>query len=83
LSYERRRGNDRLAIALNLGHKLAQVSLPSGRVLLSTHLDRAGEDVNQGVSLRADEGIVVQVRSESERGASAYSRIARTHPSGA
>jgi hypothetical protein len=38
-------------------------------VLLSTHLDRAGEDVDQGVSLRADEGIVVQVGSESKRGA--------------
>jgi alpha-glucosidase len=69
LRYERCRGDDRLAIALNLGHKLAQVPLPAGRVLLSTHLDRAGEDVDQGVSLRADEGIVVQVGSESKRGA--------------
>ena len=69
LSYERRQGNDRLAIALNLGHKPAQVSLPTGRVLLSTHLDRAEEDVGRGVvSLREDEGIVVQVRPESKRG---------------
>jgi alpha-glucosidase len=68
LSYERRRGNDRLAIALNLGHESTQVSLPAGRVLLSTHLDRVGEDVDSGVSLRADEGIVVQVRSKSKRG---------------
>ena len=68
LSYDRRQGNDRLAIALNMGHEPAQVSLPTGRVLLSTHLDRAGEDVDQGASLRADEGIVVQVRSESKRG---------------
>jgi alpha-glucosidase len=28
LRYERRHGNDRLAIALNMGHKPAQVSLP-------------------------------------------------------
>jgi alpha-glucosidase len=68
LSYERRQGNDRLAIALNMGHEPAQVSLPSGRVLLSTHFGRAGEDVDRGVSLRADEGIVVQVRSESKQG---------------
>ena len=68
LSYERRQGNDRLAIALNLGHEPAQVSFPSGRALLSTHLDRIGEDVDQGVALRADEGIIVQVRSESKRG---------------
>ena len=69
LSYERREGDERFAVTLNLGDEPARVSLPSGRVLLSTHLDRAGEDVDQGVSLRADEGIVVQVRSESGRGA--------------
>ena len=69
LSYERREGDERFAVTLNLGDEPARVSLPSGRVLLSTHLDRAGEDVDQGVSLRADEGIVVQVRSESKRGA--------------
>jgi alpha-glucosidase len=68
LRYERRQGNDRLAIALNLSQKPAQVSVFSGRVLLSTHFDRAGEDVDQALSLRADEGIVVQVRSESKRG---------------
>lgn len=68
LSYKRRQGNDHLAIALNLSHEPAQVSLPAGRMLLSTHLDRAGEDVHRGVSLRADEGIVVQVRSGSKRG---------------
>jgi alpha-glucosidase len=67
LSYERGQGDERFAVALNLGDEPARVSLPSGRVLLSTHLDRAGEDVDQGVSLRADEGIVVQVRSESKR----------------
>jgi alpha-glucosidase len=69
LSYERREGDERFVVALNLGDESARVSLPSGRVLLSTHLDRAGEDVDQGASLRADEGIVVQVRSESKRGA--------------
>jgi alpha-glucosidase len=69
LSYERREGDERFVVALNLGDEPARASLPSGRVLLSTHLDRAGEDVDQGVSLRAEEGIVVQVRSESNRGA--------------
>lgn len=61
LSYERRLGNERLAIALNLGHEPARVSHPAGRVLLSTHLDRAGENVGESTSLRADEGIIVQV----------------------
>jgi alpha-glucosidase len=64
LSYERRQGKDRLAIVLNLGHEPAQVSLPPGRVLLSTHLDRVGEDVDQGASLRTDEGIIVRVSIE-------------------
>jgi alpha-glucosidase len=60
LRYERRQGNGRLAIALNLGHEPAQVSLPAGRVLLSTHFGRGGEDVDQSLSLSANEGIVVQ-----------------------
>jgi len=68
LRYQRRQGNDSLTIALNLSHEPAQVSLSSGQVLLSTHLDRASEDVGQGVSLRADEGIVAQVRSRSNQG---------------
>jgi alpha-glucosidase len=66
LRYHRRQGDDRLAIALNMGHEQARVSHPSGRVLLSTYLDRAAEDVDESVSLRADEGIIVQVRFRSE-----------------
>jgi alpha-glucosidase len=65
LRYDRRQGDDRLAIAVNLGHEQVRVSHRSGRVLLSTYLDRAGEDVDESVSLRADEGIIVRVRSES------------------
>ena len=52
-------------ITIKRGNEPAQVSLPVGRVLLATHLDRAGAEVDQGVSLRADDGIVVKVRSES------------------
>jgi alpha-glucosidase len=62
LRYERRQGNDRLAIALNLGHEPVQVSLPAGRVLLSTHPGRGGEDVAQSLTLSANEGIIVQVK---------------------
>jgi alpha-glucosidase len=61
LRYERRQGDQRLVIALNLAHERARVlSLPSGRLLLSTDLDRAGEDVGGSASLGADEGIIVQ-----------------------
>ena len=62
MRYERRQGNDRLALALNLGHEQTRVSHSSGRVLLSNYLGRAGEDVDESVSLRADEGIIVQVK---------------------
>jgi alpha-glucosidase len=61
LSYERRQGDQRLVIALNLAHEPASaLSLPSGRALLSTDLDRAGEHVGPSASLRADEGIIIQ-----------------------
>jgi alpha-glucosidase len=61
LRYERSEGNDRFAIALNLAHEQARISHPSGRVLLSTYLDRAGENVDKSVLLRPDEGVIVQV----------------------
>lgn len=60
LKYERRQGDQRLVIALNLAHERAPISLPSGRLLLSTDLDRAGEDVGANASLRADEGIIIE-----------------------
>ena len=64
LKYERCQGNKRLAIALNFSRDPAQVSHPPGRLLASTHLDRMGEEVGQRVSLRANEGIIVEVRPE-------------------
>ena len=65
LKYERCQGNKRLAIALNFSHDSAQVSHSPGQLLVSTHLDRIGEEVAQSVSLRPNEGIIVQVRPES------------------
>lgn len=60
LRYERRQRDQRLVIALNLAHEGARVSLPCGRLLLSTDPERAGEDVGASAFLRADEGIIVQ-----------------------
>ena len=34
---------------------------PTGTLLLSTHLDRAGERVTGELSLRADEGVIVEL----------------------
>jgi alpha-glucosidase len=59
LSYERCQRNERVAIILNLGHERARASNGSGRLLLSTHLDRAGEYLSESMWLRADEGIIV------------------------
>jgi alpha-glucosidase len=63
MSYERSDGSGRLEILLNFGHRPESVSLQgSGMVLLSTHLDRAGETVTGACSLRPDEGLIVELR---------------------
>lgn len=66
LKYERCQGKKRLAVALNFSHDSVQVSHSSGQILASTHFDRIGEEIAQSVSLRASEGIIVQVRPEFE-----------------
>jgi alpha-glucosidase len=52
-------------VALNLGGEPYELSLTSlglrGRVILSTHLDRADDADTQSVALRADEGVIVQL----------------------
>ena len=58
----RRSGPRRLLVVLNLEHAPASYSVSddgSGRVLLSTFLDREGESVASQVRLRADEGLVI------------------------
>ncbi len=66
LAYERRAGADRVVVALNFSSSPAMIDLstiaPSGRVLLSTALDRAGGETLSGLALRPDEGVVVDVR---------------------
>ena len=61
LKYQRCHGNRRLALALNFARESAQVLHSSGQILLSTYLDRTGEGVVQSLSLRANEGIIVQL----------------------
>jgi alpha-glucosidase len=65
-AYERRHGGERLLVALNLWHEphdLPLVPSAPGRVLLSTHLDRDGEAVERMLSLRPDEGVIVELSS--------------------
>jgi alpha-glucosidase len=60
LSYERQLGNRRLLVALNMsGVSQLLPKLNSGRVLVSTFLDRSGDQVREALDLRPNEGCVV------------------------
>jgi alpha-glucosidase len=60
LAYRRCAGDEEFWVLLNLGSEPRQMPMPSGRILLSTHLDRGGDIVANAVRLRAAEGIVVR-----------------------
>jgi alpha-glucosidase len=65
IAYIREESNRRFLVALNLGHE-PQTLDPSredlkGRITLGTHLDRDGEDIDGSISLRSDEGLVVEL----------------------
>jgi alpha-glucosidase len=60
-SFVREAGTRRVFVALNFAPKPVRVSVPGrGRVLLSTHLDRNG-DTAEGLDLRGDEGVIVDL----------------------
>ena len=63
LAYERRLGEQRLLVALNLSGATQELrDLPSpSRVLLSTGLDRGGETIAKALTLKADEGIIARI----------------------
>jgi len=64
LAYVRSAGADEpsFLVALNLGSREQRLALPrSGRVALSTHLDRAGERARGALELRPDEGLIVRL----------------------
>jgi alpha-glucosidase len=63
LAYERTWRAQRCLVLLNFSHEPVSVLLPdeTGEVLLSTHLDREWEHVQDRCSLRADEGLVIAV----------------------
>ena len=62
---------ERMLIALNMGPEPVAVSFPdegwSGRVLLSSFIDREGEKVRASIDLRGNEGLLVIVDSETPR----------------
>ncbi len=59
LAYERRHGDQRIAVALNLGTTARTVALPAGRMLVGTLGTREWDGV-----LRADEGVTMLVGGE-------------------
>jgi alpha-glucosidase len=62
LAYLREGGGRRFLVALNLGGQAATLgasALGSGRIVISTHLDRTGEQVRGDLTLRGDEGVIV------------------------
>src|SRR5215216_2433466 len=69
LMFLREAPGDRLLIALNLGAEPSAVTCSlgpiSGSLLLSSHLDRAGEAVRGSFDLRGNEGVVIELSSDS------------------
>jgi len=64
IAYVREGAGRRFLIALNLGQQaqsFAVSDLGSGRVVLSTYLDRDGEPVSGALALRGDEGLIVEL----------------------
>lgn len=64
-AYQRRDAETTLIVALNFGSDPIVVRAPdprlTGRLLISTHLDRDDEVVREEIALRPDEGVVVAV----------------------
>jgi alpha-glucosidase len=62
-------GDERVMVALNLSDEPAAVEFTSasikGRVLLSSHLDRQGEETRSTLNLRSHEGVVLKLTPES------------------
>jgi alpha-glucosidase len=72
LAYARRGdpGESDFLVALNLAPRPDALQVPAplrgGRVVLSTHLDRAGEPVPGAVRLRPDEGVIIRLSTEDK-----------------
>jgi len=69
----------RILVALNMGSEPTAVAFASGpiwgRLLLSTHLDREGEEASGSIDLRSHEGVVVKLwPPERQAGADAARR---------
>jgi alpha-glucosidase len=69
IAYVRSHEGQRVLVALNLGADPHAVSLPGeqGTIRVSTHLDRDAEGVSGEVNLRANEGVLIELRGSESR----------------
>lgn len=63
LGYERRHGKDALLVLLNFSDVSQELVLDNfrGTIVISTHLDAEGINVNKHLALRANEGVLIKV----------------------
>jgi alpha-glucosidase len=64
LLFSREHGSDRILVVLNFGKNSRVAKFPdaaTGKLMISSHLDREGEEVNGAIELRPDEGVVIEV----------------------
>jgi alpha-glucosidase len=61
LGYERVDDEQRFAILLNFNQSPEEAPIAAGHIVVSTHMDRAGDAVESRVSLRQFEGVVVRL----------------------
>jgi alpha-glucosidase len=61
LAYRRVYDGVELLVALNLGGEPVAMDVDAGEVVLSTQLDRTGENVSGALELRGNEGVILRV----------------------
>jgi alpha-glucosidase len=63
IAYIRQDASSRFLIALNLSHREEKLPLEAlrGHMMLSTHLDGENEPVEEALTLRGDEGVIIKV----------------------
>jgi alpha-glucosidase len=65
MAYMRKAGGRRFLIVLNFGAAARRFNLSElqagASLLLSTHLDRAGERLEEELQLRGDEGVIIEL----------------------
>ena len=66
-AYERVGDRERLLIALNFSSGPREMPLDRSELMLSTHLDRRGEQLHGALRLRGDEGVFVNISAMPRR----------------